>query len=248
MPHGFSNVKWARRRRYRCTVCGKTFGATTGTPYKRLQHPESKIDRVAALSVEGIGKAAIARFERLDWTTATRWLELAAALARKLNAAKLRGYDLAELQLDELNTFLGNRKKQRWGYAGIEVWSRLWPATRVGPRTWRNTKSFIRDIADRSTWTGFPLITSDGMKFYTSAIQLTFGVGCVHAQVIKKIKQNRVVKVGAKLMIGSEWRLDDALEASEDSTKLNTAFIERLSLTIRQGSAYLNRRSPCHAR
>ena len=29
---------------------------------------------------------------------------------------------------------------------------------------------------------------------------------------------------------------------------LNTAFIERVNLTIRQGSAYLNRRSPCHAR
>jgi hypothetical protein len=86
------------------------------------------------------------------------------------------------------------------------------------------------------------------MKFYARSIQLTFGVACVHAQVIKKIKQNRVVKVGTKLVIGSEWRLEDALEASEDSTKLNTAFIERLNLTIRQGSAYLNRRSPCHAR
>jgi hypothetical protein len=53
-----------------------------------------------------------------------------------------------------------------------------------------------------------------------------------------------VVKVGTKLVIGSEWRLEDALEDSEDSTKLNTAFIERLNLTIRQGSAYLNRRSP----
>ena len=124
----------------------------------------------------------------------------------------------------------------------------LWPATLVGPRTWRNTKSFIRSIADRSAWTGFPLISSDGMLFYGSAIQLTFGVGCVHAQVIKKIRQNRVVKVGTKLVIGSKWRLEDALEESEDSAKLNTAFIERLNLTIRQGSAYLNRRSPCHAR
>jgi hypothetical protein len=155
---------------------------------------------------------------------------------------------LVELQLDELNNFLEGRKKQTWVYAGIEVWSRLWPATLVGPRAWRNTKSFILYIADSSTWTGFPLITSNGMKFYGNAIQLSFGVGCVHAQVIKKIKQTRVVKVGMKLVIGSEWRLEDALEASEDSTKLNTAFIERLNLTIRQGSAYLNRRSPCHAR
>ncbi|MFT7487525.1 MAG: transposase-like protein [Candidatus Paceibacteria bacterium] len=186
--HGFSKVKWGRRRRYRCTTCGGTFGATTGTPYKRLQRPMSQFDRVAALSVEGVSKAAIARVEGLSWNTVSRWLELAAAVARKFNATKLRGYDLAELQLDELNTFLANRKQQTWVYAGIEVWSRLWPATLVGPRTWRNTKSFIRRIADSSTWTGFPLITSDGMKFYGSAIQLTFGVGCVHAQVIKKIK------------------------------------------------------------
>ena len=35
---------------------------------------------------------------------------------------------------------------------------------------------------------------------------------------------------------------------SEDSENLNTSFVERLNLTIRQGSAYLRRHSPCHAR
>jgi hypothetical protein len=35
---------------------------------------------------------------------------------------------------------------------------------------------------------------------------------------------------------------------SEDSRQLNTSYIERLNLTIRQGSAYLCRRSLCHAR
>jgi hypothetical protein len=38
------------------------------------------------------------------------------------------------------------------------------------------------------------------------------------------------------------------LIASEDSSTLNTSFIERLNLTIRQGTAYLTRRSACHAR
>ena len=32
------------------------------------------------------------------------------------------------------------------------------------------------------------------------------------------------------------------------SATLNTSFVERLNLTIRHGSAYLRRRSPCHAR
>ena len=106
----------------------------------------------------------------------------------------------------------------------------------------------VRSVADTHRGGGTPLITTDGFKFYAPAIRHVFGVGCVLAQVIKKIKRNRVVRVGAKLIVGTEWRLADALEEPEDSTKLNTAFIERLNLTIRQGCAYLRRRSPCHAR
>ena len=41
------------------------------------------------------------------------------------------------------------------------------------------------------------------------------------------------------MKIGTASRLNAALLASEDSETLNTSFIERLNLTIRQGSAYL---------
>ena len=92
--HGFSRVKWGKRRRYRCTACGRTFGSTTGTPYERLQRPRAQFDRVAALSVEGMSKAAIARIEGLCWNTVSRWLELAASIARQFNNAKTRGYAL----------------------------------------------------------------------------------------------------------------------------------------------------------
>ena len=85
-------------------------------------------------------------------------------------------------------------------------------------------------------------------KFYAPTIRHVFGLVCALAQVIEKVKRNRVVRVGTKLIVGSEWRLAGALEESEDSTKLDTSLIERLNLTIRQGSAHLGRRSPCHAR
>ena len=61
-------------------------------------------------------------------------------------------------------------------------------------------------------------------------------------------RNNRVVRVERRLKIGTVNRLKDALQESEDSETLNTSFVERLNLTIRQGSAYLRRRSPCHAR
>ena len=51
-----------------------------------------------------------------------------------------------------------------------------------------------------------------------------------------------------KAMYGAAWRFDDALNNSEDSSTLNTSFIERLNLTIRQSSAYLSRRTLSHAR
>ena len=49
-------------------------------------------------------------------------------------------------------------------------------------------------------------------------------------------------------VIGAAWRLDETLTRSEDSSTVNTSFIERLNLTIRQGSAYLSRRMLSHAR
>ena len=48
--------------------------------------------------------------------------------------------------------------------------------------------------------------------------------------------------------MGAPWRFDEALTNSEDSSTLNTSFIERMNLTIRQGSAYLSRRTLSHAR
>ena len=246
--HGFMKVRWGRRRRYRCTSCGRTFGSTTGTAYSGLQRPARAFDRVAALSVEGMSKSAIARVERLSWNTVARWLERAAGMAEQFNGRRTRGFDLLELQLDEMRSFLTNRERPVWIFAAIEVCSRLWPSTIVGSRCYRNTRGLVSDVAGRSQPVGQPLITTDGFKFNAPAIQRVFGPACVLAQVIKKIRKDRVVKVGTKLVLGSEWKLEDALDRSEDSSKLNTSFIERLNLTIRQGSAYLNRRSPCHAR
>jgi hypothetical protein len=47
---------------------------------------------------------------------------------------------------------------------------------------------------------------------------------------------------------GAPWRWDQMWRNSEDSRKLNTSYVERLNLTIRQGSAFLFRRTICHAR
>ena len=71
---------------------------------------------------------------------------------------------------------------------------------------------------------------------------------CIYGQVIKKRRENRVVRVDRRLLLGTQAELEEALFYSEDSGTLNTSFIERHNLTIRQGCSYLGRRTPCHAR
>jgi hypothetical protein len=83
---------------------------------------------------------------------------------------------------------------------------------------------------------------------YAGVIVRLVGPACIYGQVIKTRRNNRVIRVERRLKIGTASRLNEALLESEDSETLNTSFIERLNLTIRQGSAYLRRRSTSHAR
>ena len=92
------------------------------------------------------------------------------------------------------------------------------------------------------------LFTTDGFGFYKSVVPRVFGPLPIFSQVIKKIRKNRVVKVNEKLIMGNQRELETALAQSPDSSKINTSFIERLNLTIRQGNSYLRRRSSGYAR
>ncbi len=246
--YGFYKTKWGRRRRYRCQTCGKTFCSNSGTPYHRLQHRRKTFDEVATLSVEGLNKSAIARVKRIAWNTVDRWLKRAAGFCRRFNDQKTNGIAILELQADEIRTIIHDKEQPIWIFAAIEVWSRLWPWTVVGRRSYQSTLALFRDISCRSNLRHVPLITTDGFAFYAKVVRRVFGQACLYGQVIKTRRNDRVIKVERRVVIGAAWRFEQALRNSEDSSKLNTSFIERLNLTIRQGSAYLFRRTICHAR
>lgn len=160
----------------------------------------------------------------------------------------LRDFEIVELQADELYTFFGSKTRPTWLFAAIEVCSRLWAGSLVGRRSYRNTKAVLHEVVLRGRVVGFPLIATDGFEYYFGVIRRLLGHACVYGQGIKSRRNHRVIRVERRLKIGTARRLKDALLESEDSETLNTSFVERLNLTIRQGSAYLRRRSPCHAR
>ena len=177
-----------------------------------------------------------------------RWLERAASVCRRFNDGRTTGFVATELQADEIRSFTGGKTRPTWVFAAIEVGSRLWTSTVVGRRSYRNTLALVRDVAARMAFTTCPLIVTDGFECYGTVIRRVFGPAALYAQVIKTRRHDRVVRVDRRAVIGAAWRFDDALAHWEDSSTVNTSFIERLNLTIRQSSAYLSRRTLSHAR
>ena len=246
---GFYPTRWGKRRRFRCKMCRRTFCRNRGTVYHRLQHRQGTFDEVDALSVEGVNKSSIARVQPIAWNTVDRWLEKAAAACRRFNHQAIKKIAIRELQADEIRSMVGGTEHPPvWIFAAIEVWSRLWPATVIGRRSYRNTLCLFRELYARTTGSHLPLIATDGFKFYRQVVRRLFGVACLYGQVIKKRRNGRVVQVQRKARFGAAWRWNEAWRDSEDSRQLNTSYIERLNLTIRQGSAYLGRRTLGHAR
>ena len=232
----------------RCTVCGGTVSTNTGTAYSGLRCARREFDQVASLRVEGVSISATARVTGHSRNTIARWLERASTAAKRFNQRMLRDFAIIELQADARCTFIGTKSRATWLCAAIEVCSRLWAGSVLGRRASRNATAVLNDVILRGRVVGFPLIATDGFEYYVGVIERLFGSACVYGQVLKTRRNDRVVRVERRRRIGTAGRLKAALWESEDSETLNTSFVERLNLTIRHGSAYLRRRSPCHAR
>jgi transposase-like protein/IS1 family transposase len=246
--HGWFATKTGRKRRYRCKICGTTASTNTGTPYAGLRCTRTEFDQVARMTVEGVGISTTARIAGRSRSTIVRWRERAAKSAKNFNDKTLRKFEITELQADELCTFVGGKENAVWIFALIVVGTRLWPSCVIGRRSYRNAQALFNEAVWRGVLVGTILATTDGFDHYERVVWQILGVACVYGQVIKKRRNNRVIQVVRRLKIGTESHLAEALVESEDSEQLNTSFVERLNLTIRQASAYLRRRSPCHAR
>ena len=112
-------------------------------------------------------------------------------------------------------------------------------------RRWRYRCTVCGGTVSTHTGTAYSGLRCARRAFDVGVSERLFGSACVYGQVLKTRRNDRVVRVERRRRIGTAGRLKAALWESEDSETLNTSFVERLNLTIRQGSAYLRRRSPC---
>ncbi len=169
------------------------------------------------------------KLARILWTPAIQ----AGLVKKQLNFWEI--FTALEIIFWWLFMFLRTRvraEKFTWIFAAIEVCSRLWISKIVGKRNYRNIKILLNQAIDAFRIVNPFIFTTDGFEPYSWAAKNILDSICLYAQVIKKRRKNRVIKVERRLIIGTKSKMEQLLFESEDSSTINTSFIERLNLTI----------------
>ena len=96
-----------------------------------------------------------------------RWLARAAATCSRFNHRMINRLRILEMHAAETRSLVrGSGDNQVRDFAAIEVWSRLWPSTIVGIRSYRNTLYLSQNICMRMKGTAPPLTTLEGFKLH----------------------------------------------------------------------------------
>jgi IS1 family transposase len=144
-----------------------------------------------------------------------------------------------------------------WLWLAIDPRTKIVPVLHLGPRTQHAAHLLIHSLRQLLTPDCLPVFTSDGLHVYFYALTAHFGqwiegrkvrqwqvaVGLIYGQVKKSYRRRKLVRVTQVMRLLTQADLTVALQALGFSGRLNTAFIERVNLTVRHGIAALARRS-----
>lgn len=202
MGQGNIVIHGRKRPRYRCTTCGKTFSAQTGTMLLGLRKPTDLIIVVVTLLAYGCPIQAVVKAYGLDERTVASWRERAGAHCEQVHQAIVvkPQLNLLHVQADEI------RAKGR----GMLVWIAM--ALMVSTRLWLGgvvSTSRDRALADRlvvlvracARGVAALLICTDGWPTYPNSIRRAFrekvkgqGKGAPRLEVWPQLVIGRVIK------------------------------------------------------
>ena len=246
---------------FRCQACHTTFSERRHTPLYRLKTPSQQVAMVLTALAEGLDPSAAERVFGYRQATITTWLTRAGKHAQTLHERSFHHLWLPHLQLDELRTRLRCSKQVLWLWVAIDPCTKLLPAFQLGPRTQHMAYLLIHSIRQMLAPVCLPLFTSDGLNLYFYALAAHFGhwhkagrrgwhgrqwqvaEGLIYGQVKKCYQRRKLIRVTHVMRLGTADALKATLQGLGLSGRLNTAFIERVNLSIRHGIAALARRT-----
>jgi IS1 family transposase/transposase-like protein len=242
-----------------CQACKTKFTVRRDTPLYRLKTPAQRVGEVLSALAEGLDVAASVRVFGHTEATIQRWLTRAGMHAERLHDSLFHGLHLQHVQLDELKTRLRQRVQEVWLWVAIDVTTKVIATVELGARTQVSAHRLIHGMKRVLAENCLPVFTSDGLRMYFYALTAHFGYWCpqegrrkqvwivatgfLYGQVIKRYRRRRTVGIEYRMQWGRFENLKARLKALGLSGKLNTAYVERVNLTLRQGIAPLIRRT-----
>ena len=172
---------------------------------------------------------------------------------------------LRALKTGEINDDQAMKRLERspyWVWTAMDPTSKLLVVVDVGSRTLAMAQRVVHQVTEVLAPGCAPLCLTDGLKDYATALLTHFGQwmqperrqaqgpipkprwmplpALRYAQVVKSYRRRRLVGVTHRVVFGTRLAIEQALAAC--GWTINTAFVERLNLDIRQRVAAIGRR------
>jgi IS1 family transposase len=209
-----------------------------------MRLPMDKAESILKLLVEGMSLRSIERVTGVHRDTIMRLLLLAGERSQKLMDAKMQNLNSRYLQVDEIWTYCGKKRRNvrstdspemgdQWVYVAIDAETKLVPSFRIGKRVRPDTWAFLWDLHKRLA--NRVQLTTDGLNHYTVTVPECFGTDVDFAQLTKlfgdygqfdspdaRYSPPRIAGVISKVRQGDP-----------DPKHVSTSFVERQNLTMR---------------
>ena len=149
-----------------------------------------------------------------------------------------------------------------WVWTAVDPQSKLLVVVEVGSRTLAMAQRVVHQVTQVLAPNGVPLFVTDGLRDYGTALLTHFGSwvrperrqdkgplpkprwmplpALRYAQVVKSYRRRRLVGVKHRVVFGTRLAIEQVLVAC--GWTINTAFVERLNLALRQHVSAIGRR------
>jgi len=172
---------------------------------------------------------------------------------------------LRDLKAGEISDDEAIRRLERspyWVWTAMDPKSKLLLVVDGGSRTLAMAQRVVHQVTQVLVPDCVPLVLTDGLKDYGTALLTHFGSwmhperrqdkgprpkprwmplpGLLYAQVVKSYRRRRIVGVKHRVVFGTQLAIEQVL--ARCGWTINTAFVERLNLDLRQRVAAIGRR------
>ena len=165
-------------------------------------------------------------------------------------------------ELSEAEAIQRLSRSPHWVWVAIDPVTKLLLTIDVGDRTLAMAQGLVHQVVQVLAPGCVPLFLTDGLKEYMTALLTHFGhwvqpsrrqdtgplpkprwmplPQLLYAQVVKTVRRRRLVRVRHRAVFGTLEAVQQVLAVC--GWQINTAFVERINLTIRQHVAAVGRR------